>query len=142
MKGNEENLVRLAAIEKAKDALTCGTIANEYTMGTHVDPMTLGIAHLQRETLKSCTMDCSEKYGSIMVAELVQEFGRSPGSIAANVTHICGDCCKKRIVEMSTAVTEEFANEASSSAAKWWIEEAAMEAGRKASTSFVEILTS
>lgn len=62
-------------------------------------------------------------------------------SIAANVTHICGDCCKDHIIEASTVVKQEFANEASSSEAKWWIEEAAMEAGKKASTIFVEILT-
>ena len=142
LRGNEENLIRLASIEKAKDALTCGTIANEYAMTDHVAPMALQIAQLQRETLKSCTTGCAEKYGSIMVAELVTDYGRSAGSIAANVTNICGNCCKDHIVEVSTVVTQEFASEASTAGARWWIEEAAMEAGRKSSTTFMEILTS
>ena len=74
--------------------------------------------------------------GKSMVTEMVSEYGRSAASIASNVTEICGNCCKDHIVEASTVVTEEFASEVSSSAAKWWIAQASLAAGRNAMTGF------
>ena len=136
-KGNEDNLVTMASIKQAKDVLTCNTIANNAFMGEYVEPMALTISDLQRETLRSCTNSCWEEHGSVMVTEIVSEYGRSAGSIAANVTEICGNCCKDHIVEASTVVTEEFASEASSSAAKWWIAQASLTAGRNAMTGFL-----
>lgn len=136
-KGNEDHLVKLKAIQKAKDVLTCNSIENNaFMVKKYVAPMALQISELQRETLISCTTDCFETHGSVLVTEMVSEYGRSAASIATNVTEICGHCCKDHIVEASTVVTEELANEASASAAKWWIEEAAILAGRTAMTGF------
>lgn len=118
-KGNEDHLVKLKAIQKAKEVLTCNSIENNaFMIKDYVAPMALKVSELQRETLKSCTTDCFETHGSVLVTEMVSEYGRSAASIASNVTEICGHCCKDHIVEASTVVTEEFANEASSSAAR------------------------
>ena len=137
-KGNEDYLVKIAAIQKAKDVLTCNSIENNaFMLKDYVEPMAVTISSLQKETLKSCTTGCFETHGSVLVTEMVSEYGRSAASIASNVTAICGHCCKDHIVEASTVVTGELANEASSNAARWWIEEAAIAAGRSAMTGYL-----